>query len=202
MDIKKMYRRIVFLYIRETPNTEEIHNLKESLRNCDCIIGDLNLNPKVPEQRNKLITLCGKTKYMALEEITTINGTQLEHVIIEKEMKKTSFATAYFKFASDHKSIAFRLASYANCFTAAFKQSINFDQDYHTKKKTQRTWKENISNTAFEEDNSTTVRMETINEEPNQKKENVNHLTILLFGNPTRSNLCSSNLFYQTRLTK
>ena len=33
------------------PNTEEVQTLKQSVRNCDCIIGDLNLNPKVPEQR-------------------------------------------------------------------------------------------------------------------------------------------------------
>ena len=97
MDIMPLYRRAVFLYIRATPNTEEVRKISESVENCDCIIGDLNLNPKVPEQRKKLISLCGKSKYMALEEITTINGTQLEHVIIEKDMKKNIICYSLFQ---------------------------------------------------------------------------------------------------------
>ena len=53
MDIMPLYRRAVFFYIRATPNTEEVRKISESVENCDCIIGDLNLNPKVPEQRKK-----------------------------------------------------------------------------------------------------------------------------------------------------
>jgi hypothetical protein len=66
MDIMSFYRRAVFLYIHATPNAEEVHKISESVENCDCIIGDLNLNLKVPEQRKTLISLCGKSKYMAL----------------------------------------------------------------------------------------------------------------------------------------
>ena len=60
MDIRPLYRRVVFLYIRATPNSEEIQKIKRSVANCDCIVGDMNLNPKVQEQRKKLLTLCGK----------------------------------------------------------------------------------------------------------------------------------------------
>ena len=73
----------MFLYIRETPNSDESLKLSKTLRNCDCIIGDLNLNPKIPEQKERLLTICGKTKHMALHEVTTIYNSQLDHVIIE-----------------------------------------------------------------------------------------------------------------------
>ena len=109
MDFKTYYRRTVLLYIRETPNSEEVNVLTKTLRilNCDWIIGDLNLNPKIQEQKKKISTICGKTKFMALKEITTVNDSQLEHVIIEQEMEKNSFATSYFNLASDHKSVVF-----------------------------------------------------------------------------------------------
>ena len=131
MDIKSFYRRAVFLYIRETPNSVETNELTKSLKTCDWIIGDLNLNPKIPEQKQKLMTICGKNKFMALQETTTVNGAQLEHVIIEKEMEKYSFATSFFNLASDHRSIVFRICSSANSFTSAFKQKITFNSDLH-----------------------------------------------------------------------
>ena len=93
VEIKHLYLRLVFLYIRETPNSEEVKNLNQYLKNVDCIIGDLNLNPKISEQKMKIMTLCGDTKYMALEEETTINGTHLDHVLIEQELENRSFAT-------------------------------------------------------------------------------------------------------------
>ena len=124
---------------------------------------------------------------MALEENTTINGAQLEHVIIEKEMKKNSYATAYLNFSSDHKSIAFRIASCANSFTKTFKQSFCFNQDYHTRKKAQTQWNEKTASIVPEQ-----VKTGATNEN-DQRKESMNHLTLLLFNNPARTNLCFSN---------
>ena len=138
IDIKKLYKRTVFLYIRETPNNSEIQKLKTNLKNCDCVIGDLNLNPKIPEQKGRLKTLCGKTRYMALREITSTNGAQLDHVIVEKDLESTVFATAYFNFTSDHYSIVMRISSLSNSFTSEFKQSQTFDHDYHLKKRKPR----------------------------------------------------------------
>ena len=131
---------------------------------------------------------------MALEENTTINGVQLEHVIIEKEMKKNSYASAYLNFSSDHKSIAFRIASCANSFTATFKQSISFNQDYHTRKKAKTHWNEKIASIMPEQASEAQGWTETTSEkENNQRKENMKHLKILLFNNPARTNLCFSN---------
>ena len=107
MDIKSLYRRASFLYIRTSPNTREVYEITKSLQSCDIIIGDLNLNPKILEQKKKLTTICGQNKFMALEEITTVHNSQLEHVIVEKDLKHKCYATAYFNFGSDHKSIGF-----------------------------------------------------------------------------------------------
>jgi hypothetical protein len=149
MDIKTLYRRAVFLYIRETPNSSETIELTKSLKTCDMIIGDLNLNPKISEQRKKLSTIAGRTKVMALEEITTVNDSQLEHIIIEKELGEKSFSTSYFNLASDHKSIAFRVSSPANSFTRAFKQKITFNSDFHMKRNPTNSRKETTKNREY-----------------------------------------------------
>ena len=62
MDTKKYYRRMVFLYLRETPNSAEVSNMAERFKDFDCIIGDLNLNPAITEQRIKLEHICGKSR--------------------------------------------------------------------------------------------------------------------------------------------
>ena len=50
------------MYIRKTPNNSEVKEIADSVRNCDLVIGDLNLNPRIPDQRSKLLNLCGNTK--------------------------------------------------------------------------------------------------------------------------------------------
>ena len=116
IDLKPFYKRVVFLYIRETPNSEESDRLFQSLKSSDCIIGDMNLNPKIPDQKNKLLAICGETKSLALEEMTTIYDSQLEHIIVENEIKSVVFATAYHNFSSDHKSVVFRFGSLASSY--------------------------------------------------------------------------------------
>ena len=204
IDIKHLYSRFVFLYVRQTPTNEEIKNLKQALRKCDGIIGDLNINPTIPEQRNKLLTLCGTTKYMALEEITTRSGSQLEHVLLEKELKSRSFATSYFNFASDHKCIALRIACFSNSFTDNFKKKIHFNQDLHNKKVSQKDCYVSIKNTNKEnKKEARTKRKQRIKKHTDsvnqpseitfEEDENCNLLKILRFSNPIRENLCFSN---------
>ena len=175
-----LYIRTVFLYIRETPNIEETKELSKALRNFDCIIGDLNLNPKIPDQNKKLMTICNKTKVMALDEITTINGSQLDHVLIENTLQGRSYATSFFNLTSDHKSIVFRCGSTTNRFTSQFQQKNTFDSEQHIKK-----IKSKIQKTG------------TLKEFPEKMDIYQNELStsskILRFINPGRSNLCLSN---------
>ena len=102
-------------------------------------------------------------------------------------MKKISFATAFFNFASDHKSIVFRIASFANSFTSAFKQKISFNKDFHTRQKIQTPSMETMQSRMSDEISDSTEEMKVNN------AKSINNLKILLFTNPARKNLCFSN---------
>ena len=167
MNIKNYYKRSVFLYIRESPNNDETEEIAKRFQSFDCIIGDLNLNPQIYQQKKKLLYICGRSKHMLLEEITTTNNTQLDHVIIENNLKQNSFATAYHNYASYHKSIVLRITSSQNNFTSWFKQKISFNADSHLRRSNKKT-------------NQIERTKETM-------------LKILLFSNEPGNNLCFSN---------
>ena len=73
MNLRQLYRKLVFLYIRKTPSQSETVEIAFRFKEFDCIIGDLNLNPALCEQKKKLGIICGETKYLSLEETTTVN---------------------------------------------------------------------------------------------------------------------------------
>ena len=60
LDLKIIYKTIVCLYIRETPNDRETKEIACRFHKSDCIMGDLNLNPSVLSQKNKLLKLSKK----------------------------------------------------------------------------------------------------------------------------------------------
>ena len=131
MDIKK----IACLNIRQAPNHKETQELASRFKNHDCIIGDLNLNPAIHEDKSKLLKICESGKFLALNELTHVNGNQLEHVILDKEMIGRFFSTSYVNFASDHKSIVIRMGQHKNQFCDCFMERVNFDKDHHLKTK-------------------------------------------------------------------
>ena len=110
----------------------KISNLCES---ADIILGDLNLNPSKPDEMSKLNSLCGEEKFMALQEQTMVNGHQLDHILINKTMKMTSYATSYLNFCADHRSICLRFANSDNEFIDMFLKKQYFSSDYHLKKR-------------------------------------------------------------------
>ena len=109
----------------------ETTEIAKRFKGFDGIIGDLNLNPAFLDQKSKLLTLCGREKIMALEELTTIYNSQLEHVILEKVLSEKCFATSFFNLGSDHKSIAVRFGKYP--FTKQFNDKFFFDFIHHLK---------------------------------------------------------------------
>ena len=133
MNLTKHYKKIVFLYIRKTPNRKETKGIAQRFIKYDCIIGDLNLNPALREQKEKLEMICGKDKYLALEEITTIRYNQLDHIILKNDLSNISFSTAYNNFCSDHKSIVLRLATKKTTFLKEFAENVYFDMEKHLK---------------------------------------------------------------------
>ena len=50
-----------------------------------------------------------KKKKVLLDEITTNNGKQLDHILGKEKAGVVTFTTAFFNFISDHKTITMRL---------------------------------------------------------------------------------------------
>ena len=57
LDLKPIYKKIVCMYIRQTPNEKESSEIAERFKIVDCIIGDLNLNTKNQKQRLTLLKI-------------------------------------------------------------------------------------------------------------------------------------------------
>ena len=124
-----------FLYCRSTPNNEEIKAIKESFEECKLILGDFNLAMNIPKDKKKIEALCGSQKFPVLEETTrVISYNQLDHILADNALKGKCFATSFFNFISDHKSIVVRL-SMTSEFTNKMLEKILFDSELHLKKK-------------------------------------------------------------------
>ena len=99
-----------FVYCRTTPNIHESQWLMEKTADSHYIMGDLNLDPTVQDEKNKLKIICDKTKKSMLNEITTKNNVQLDHILgIELNGVKI-FTTSFVNFISDHKSVLIRIS--------------------------------------------------------------------------------------------
>ena len=103
-----------FLYSRTTPTSKEITELRSMLDSSDYILGDLNLDPLVDTDKKKLNALCLKDKVIHLTEITTNQGNQLDHILVNRNLRHTVVTDAFLTFASDHKIIVLRLSNYCN----------------------------------------------------------------------------------------
>ena len=73
-------------------------------------MGDLNLNPQDIEQETKLAIIRGEDKMSLLNEITTKNNKQLDHVLGKINESTSIYATSYKNFISDHKAITLRIS--------------------------------------------------------------------------------------------
>ena len=194
VNLRKYYQKLVFLYIRKTPTQSENVQIAERFSQFDAIIGDLNLNPSLPEQRNKLDRICGKNKYLALKEITTLNHNQLDHIILDKSLSTHSFVTSYHNFSSYHKSIVLRLATNQGSFKKDFLEGIHFDKDNHMKPSVnpQAGKKREVNKSQDTVYSNKYPEMREPFPEPNISSSI--DLVLLRFENPPRKNLCFSNV--------
>ena len=128
---------VAFLYIRRKPSVEDINNIQESTKNCSLIFGDLNLNPQDEADKIKLHRLCSEDKYLALNEVTTNQQRQLDHIIALKTLQERIYTTSYFNFVSDHKTIGARVSVQEdNPFCKTFLQTSSFSfQNYSFSRK-------------------------------------------------------------------
>ena len=103
-----------FVYARVTPSKEETQEMQKITNMSTYIIGDLNLNPDVAEQKEKLDILCDKDKIIHLRAVTTVRSNQLDHILVQKDSKHITFTDCFHNFVSDHKCIILRRSHYAN----------------------------------------------------------------------------------------
>ena len=142
-DIKMVYVQLVriqvknmkigFVYIRETPNADELEVLVEAFRHSDCIMGDLNLDPAREQDREKLQKLCGPKRIRILHEHTTTRSNQLDHIIMHSHLSTKVFATSYINHTTDHRTISVRIPLNGNKFSEHFKRDWFFDKEKFTR---------------------------------------------------------------------
>ena len=125
-----------FVYINKTPTNSELVKLCDTLRSSHLIMGDLNLDMARIEDQVKLNKLCGETKKRVLNESTTDNFNQLDHVIIVNDVARQDvFSTSYYNYTSDHKTITVRIPNVFknNHLSEKFKQRLHLDQYKYTR---------------------------------------------------------------------
>ena len=210
MNLKTIYKKFVFLYIRKTPSKSETVKIADRFSTFDGIIGDLNLNPAQTEQKSKLEKLCGNDKYLSLTEVTTMKLTQLDHIILQNDMSSHSFSTSYLNFASYHKSIVLRVATPNAKFRKEFKEGKYFNIDKHLKPN-KHAENSTLTEEEFTDSNTCDKEAENIGDSstdtdkcdrsPSILEQNVetNHpasidLVLLRLQNPPLKNLCFSNV--------
>ena len=109
VDLKcNMY--VGFIYCRSTPSNEDIQFLNDMFADCKILLGDFNLSHRIKSEQRKLQTVCGDSRESILNEVTrAISNNQIDYVIVDKVLKSQCFASSYYNFISDHKSITLRI---------------------------------------------------------------------------------------------
>ena len=128
-----------FAYVYMRPNCGSKDQVTRILtqfegNNCDVIMGDLNLNPKLPSENERLKQLCSSDKSLALQEVTTRQKNQLDHILVNHRMKSRVFVTSFLNFISDHKSIVMRLGINNNQLNSYIIQDLNLRSQRFMKK--------------------------------------------------------------------
>ena len=100
-----------FIYCRSTPIQSEALYIEEETHGYDYLLGDLNLDQNDQDEQNKVVTICGREKNILLNEVTTKNGKQLDHILGKKKENENIFTTAFYNFTSDHRTISIRIGN-------------------------------------------------------------------------------------------
>jgi hypothetical protein len=100
----------IFVYCRESPNLAESEWLRRKASSSHYVLGDLNLDPNVPDQKRKILIICAQDRKPLLIEITTKNDKQLDHILGPERVGVKIFTTSFMNFVSDHKAITMRIS--------------------------------------------------------------------------------------------
>ena len=78
-------------------------------------MGDVNLNPSNESEKERINELCNSRLEMALNEQTTTDSkNQIDHILVDRELKGRVFATSYYNFMSNLKLIVARVGISGN----------------------------------------------------------------------------------------
>ena len=153
--------QLSFVYSCFTPSKKENLEMEAYTRKSDFLIGDINLDASKDSDKRRLSELCGKSKLQHLNQVTTEQGNQLDHILVNKNLKHIVFTDTFFNLASDHKTIVLRISHYAND-----ERSLTTDLDVQIKKGTSEMTNENTSNmknVIAVEDNDEDITDESLN---------------------------------------
>ena len=115
-----------FVYCRTTPNISEAEWVYDKTKDNYYILGDFNLDPTISSQKYCISKIYGNNKISLLNEITTKNGNQLDHIGGVKHGTAT-FTTSFTNFISDHKSVTIRISLSGSSFIKDERLPINSD---------------------------------------------------------------------------
>ena len=133
MKIKECLLNVSFVYVRKTPDNEDISRMRKYVYSSEVVLADFNLNKNVQSQKNLLDKLCSDGKVNHLNDVTTDKLNQLDYILLDEKISQYSFSTAFKNFMSDHKSITVRIPYIGNEFNEEFKSRLFFDSAHHLK---------------------------------------------------------------------
>ena len=108
------YEEVVsFIYCSVKPDRAQTAKIGELIQGSNYLLGDINLNPELKDDKSKLEIICGKNKMLYLRALTTVYRSQLDHVIVDKNSKHKIVTDCYLNLISDHKCIVMRKSSFA-----------------------------------------------------------------------------------------
>ena len=91
--------QVTLLYVKPGKCTKQKVNEIFSLQVVDdsqIIMGDLNLNPAIPNEKRRLEELCRDKKFtMDLKEDTTRNHNHIDHILVLNGIKERVYSTFF-----------------------------------------------------------------------------------------------------------
>ena len=137
----------IFFYINKKPLKKDIEKIVKHLkeREIEFLIGDLNLDFNLQEDRQKLELMCTGLDVESILYQNTRFLSHLDHILVSNKLKLQAFASSFANLYTDHSSVTVRICQNGN-FTSEFvedqvrKQGLNYliQKDANQGKETKR----------------------------------------------------------------
>ena len=123
----------IFFYINKKPLKKDIEKIVKQLKEkkVEFLIGDLNLDFNLQEDRQKLELMCTGLDLESILYQNTRFLSHLDHILVSNKLKLQAFASSFANLYTDHSSVTVRICQNGN-FTSEFvedqvrKQGLNY----------------------------------------------------------------------------